>query len=401
MNAKILFFLLLISYPRIYAQTNHLPNRSSSAQGFLDTIPFEFVKNKIIIPVLLHGKHRRFILDTGAPLLITKELQQECKFGVLSKEVIADISQRLDSNSTLHIPLLQIGNIDFKDATAIIADLNASLLACFQIDGIIGSNLLKNSILHIDYQQKIIILTDQIEQLKLSPQYASNLFLEARQHTPIIEIKPFPQAKEQVFIDTGDDGFYSMSIRSFQFFMEKTNLQKYVTSSATGASTAGLHGLERDTTKHVMRLDSLKINEIYFSNLSANTHPNPNSRIGAAILKYGTLTIDYLNKKFYFVPFLPTSPIIFEPSQDAKLGFAIKNEGNVLKVGAVWQGSEAWQKGIQVNDTITQINDNELINKNICELIFLLDKIFENSSAFVFHFFDTQGNPKIVTLNKF
>jgi hypothetical protein len=393
-----LFLLLFTSYSITYAQENPLLNGRVTPTQFLDTIPFEFVKNKIIIPVFLKGKQRRFILDTGAPTVITKELQQECQFKTIKKELISDINGRLDSIYYLQVPQIQIGKINFEEITSGVADLNVGMLVCFQIEGIIGSNLLKNSILHIDYQQKRILLTDQIERLKLSWENATPLLLEENQKTPIIEIKPFPQAKEQVLIDTGDDGFYSMGLRSFHFFMEKTNLSTYLVSQARGSDTYGLHGLEQDTTKHILHFDSLKIGKHYFSEVRTSTYANPNSRIGAELLRYGTVTIDYLNGQFYFAPFSNLQPIALQSGKDTKLGFSLKGEDNLLKIGVVWEGSQAWQKGIKPNETIEKINDYELLGKNICELLFLLEQIFEKDTIYTFTLSDAQGNKRVVTL---
>lgn len=389
---------LFVLKSNTYAQKTPLSQSKSVNAAFLDTIPFEFKKNKIIISVFLNGKQRKFILDTGAPVLITKELQEECQFKIIKKELISDINGRLDSTYRLQVPHIQIGKVDFKEITGSLADLNAGLLACFQIEGIIGSNLLKNSILHIDYQKKQIILTNQIKKLRLSSENAIPLLLEENQGTPIIDIKPFPQAKEQILIDTGDDGFYSMGLRSFYFFMENTNLHQYLVSQAKGADTYGLHGLEQDTTKHILHFDSLKIGKNYFSGVRTTTYTNPNSRIGAELLRYGTVTIDYLNRQFYFVPFSNLQPIVLQSSRDTKLGFSLKGEDNLLKIGAVWEGSQAWQKGIKSNEIIEKINDYELLGKNICELLFLLEQIFEKESTYIFILSDEQGNKRTVTL---
>lgn len=383
---------------KTYAQHRWLHGAEISNKNFNDTLPFEFVKNKIIIPVFLNGKIRRFILDTAAPMLITKELQEECRFELLHKDVIADISQRLDSTYYVQILPIKLGNIEIKKAVGMIADLNAGLLACFKIEGIIGSNLLKDMILHIDYGRKEIILTDQITKLNLLPENAIDMQIDARQSTPIIEINPFPKAKEQVFIDTGDDGFYSMSLRSFQFFMEKTKLKNYLITNAKGASTAGLHGLEQDTIKHLLRFDSLKISNLYFSNVNVVTQANPNSRIGAEILRYGKLTIDYLHKKCYFQPFEHTDFIRFQPEGSANLGFSLKNEGSFLKVGAVFESSDAFQKGVKAGFIIEKIDAYEVIKKTVCELLLDLSALFEGKEKVNFVFLTIEGKRENITI---
>lgn len=399
MKKSFLFIFLIYTFSIAYAQPNLFHQGKIISKNYIDTIKFEFLKNKIIIPVQLNGKTRRFIVDTGAPLLITKELQAELNFQVLKKDLLADVNQRLDSTNYVQIPHLLIGKVHFENVVGMIADLNAGLLSCFGIEGIIGSNVLVNSILNINLERKEMILTDKIEKLGLPAKSASNLILEARQSTPIIEISPFPKANEQIFIDTGDDEFYAMSLRSFAFFTEETEIKKHLISQATGASTAGLHGFEQDTTKHLLMFDSLRINDLYFYNVSVATQTNPNSRIGAEVLKYGSMTIDYINKKFYFVPFKDISKdhkIEYKPSASTKLDFALKSEGDLLKVGAVWEGTNAIKEGIKVGFTIKKIDNYEVLGKNICEIFLDLEGVFEGKREVTFVFIDLEGKERKV-----
>jgi hypothetical protein len=399
MKKFIVSIFLIYIFSATYAQPNLLYQGKILSTDYIDTASVEFLKNKIVVPVQIRGKVRRFILDTGAPLLITKELQAELHFPTLKKELLADINLRLDSTDYVQIPQLSIGKVDFQNVTALVADLNTGLLSCFGIDGIIGSNLLVNSILLINLERKQIVLTDKIGKLGLPSDKALDLVLETQQSTPIIEISPFPKANEQIFVDTGDDGFYSMSLRSFAFFVEKTSIKKYLISQSKGASTVGLHGLEQDTTKHLLVLDSLKIGSLYFSNVNVATQTNPNSRIGAEILKYGSMTIDYLNKKFYFLPFEGISKenrIQFQPKNSANLGFALKNEGNLLKVASVWEGTGVAEQGIKIDFVIKKIDEYEVLGKSICELLFDLDTLFEGKREVSITFIDLEGKEKKV-----
>ncbi|MDR1763872.1 MAG: hypothetical protein LBR64_07995, partial [Dysgonamonadaceae bacterium] len=40
-------------------------------KNFTDSIPFEFINNRIIIPVIIEGDTLRYIFDTGASMTIT------------------------------------------------------------------------------------------------------------------------------------------------------------------------------------------------------------------------------------------------------------------------------------------------------------------------------------------
>jgi hypothetical protein len=106
----------------------------------------------------------------------------------------------------------------------------------------------------------------------------------------------------------------------------------------------------------------MKINNFKISNVSAETTIDNNSRIGSKILEFGLVTIDYKNKKFYFLPYNQNIdanekkfPIDFVPSN------------NQLFVSFVWDNNLTDK--ISKGDQIIAIDDINYEKVSICEVI--------------------------------
>ena len=131
-------------------------------------IPFEYRLGLIILKVDIAGKEYDFVLDTGAPSVISKELAKKLDLSNITEQKVGD-SQGEDYNLGLTtIEKLSISDINFLNTGAVIADLNQSQeVGCLKIDGFIGSNLMRKAIWKFDYQNQIITITNSIESLNI------------------------------------------------------------------------------------------------------------------------------------------------------------------------------------------------------------------------------------------
>lgn len=89
-------------------------------------IPFEYRLGLIILRVDIASKEYDFVLDTGAPSVISKELAKKLDLSNITEQKVGD-SQGEDSNlGFTKIEKLSISNINFLNTGAVIADLNQS-----------------------------------------------------------------------------------------------------------------------------------------------------------------------------------------------------------------------------------------------------------------------------------
>ena len=177
------------------------------------------------------------------------------------------------------IESMKLGNLSFENNVALVSDLdNHFILKCFKMDGFIGSNLFRNSVLKISLKDKKIIITDNIKNLQTTAK-ASKLLLVGEQKSPYVQINFSNKKKvtEQALLDTGMDGFYEISNRAFNILAEENLWQELARSS--GSSSIGLFGAAPEKEQILLKVPFFEINNTTFENLITNTTDDNNSFI--------------------------------------------------------------------------------------------------------------------------
>jgi hypothetical protein len=353
-------YLFLFLTTNIFAQNIDLNIGETKVENYFEEFSFEFVKDKIYVPVEIEGKTYRFILDTGAPNIISKELNDLIKPKLIKSIPITDASGKKENLNVVSVKELKFGNILFEQTATLVYDLNSSpIFKCLGIDGFIGSNMLRNSIIQINVEKNKIGLTDNKNKLSLNKKNSSKIQLIGSQSSPYLWIKLNGQdkGKEQVLIDTGMGGLYDISYKNYNIFQKEKIFN--VIGESEGASSVGLFG-DVPVNKHLrLLLPILKINEIELENCITTTTNDNNSRIGAELLKYGVMTIDFKNKRFYFNPKFKKINI-----EELEYDFTKTIKNGKLIVGFVWDND--LKKRISYEDEIIEINEKSF---SICDLI--------------------------------
>ena len=136
----------------------------------------------------------------------------------------------------------------------------------------------------------------------------------------------------------------------------------------------GLFGVTEDTLQYRLLLPQMEINRFKILNIYTETISDDNSRIGSKILEYGIITIDYKNKKFYFIPSEEND--IDASEKNFPIDFVPRN--NQLYVGFVWDNNISDR--ISYGDQVVAIDDISYHNVNICDII-TKDAILKNKST--------------------
>lgn len=387
---SVIFCLLAVS--SLNAQSLSFNEGEIVNPQYTDTIPFEFVAAKILIPVKIGGKVRKFILDTGATLIINEPLQAEMNFPELGQIKTTDVNNQSNQQSRVRVPEFQLGALTFQGFPGIVIDLSSSLISCFEADGFIGSNCLRNSIVDIQFDRKEIIISNRLQDLDLEKKYASKMKLGNSQSTPFIAVDITDKQYEWLVFDSGSDDFYSMHQGIFEKIKKN---QSYIIAKGKGATSSGVYGLEEEAQKYLLALPDFKINKTSFPNIIVNTEADSRSRIGSGLLPYGRVTLDYIHKRFYFKPYAETDSVYAIPN----LGFALKSENDSVKVGLVWEPSPAYNAGLRAGQALLQIGDYKVVGKDICQMLFELSTYeYKRRRRLQVIYLDAQGQAQTVFL---
>lgn len=327
-------------------------------------VTFEYVNEKLIIPVQINGKTYRFLLDTGAPTLISKTLSKDLRLPGIERILMSDQSGKTDSVYRTVLPSLQIADIRFTNTPVLIAD-QPLIFDCLHIDGFVGSNQLRNSIIQISLMDTTIIFTNDITKINIDAAFPTDLWLTSIQSLPYIWVNLHgkKKAREQLLFDSGMNGFYDLSLRHYKIFKKKKIFD--VLGQADGSNSIGLLGSADKSLHYKLSLNEMKICKIPFRNIQTITTNNNNSRIGAGLITYGKVTLDYKNRKFYFEPYRKQEYIeLKEYHYPFELSL---NEQQRLSVGIIWDSS--LMDGIEAGDEVINVNGENIESYNVCDFI--------------------------------
>lgn len=257
---QIKYILLFLFIPGLFfSQSLSLQLGNVEQKNYYQEVDFELLNNKIILPVTINGKTYKFLLDTGAPNLLSKRVLNELGISNTQKINVFDANNNIDTLQMVQIPSMKMGNLNVLNNVALISDLDSHpILKCFKLDGFIGSNFFKNSILKISLKDKKITITDNVKQLQLKSK-PTNLKLVGDQKSPYTKIS-FNDSKkitEEVLIDTGMDGFYEISNRAYGIFSKENVFEEL--SRSYGTAGIGLFGNASLKEQVMIRSKALKI----------------------------------------------------------------------------------------------------------------------------------------------
>ncbi|WP_396149224.1 retropepsin-like aspartic protease [Flavobacterium sp.] len=360
LNISILF--LFVS-SLLFSQKIAFDQGKINQKNYYEEINFELVNDKIMLPVVINNKTFTFLLDTGAPNVISKTVLAEINVENSKKINVSDANNQSDEMEMVAIESMKLGNLSFDNTVALVSDLdNHFILKCFKMDGFIGSNLLRNSVIKISLKDKKIIITDDIKNLQTTAK-PSKLLLVGEQKSPYVQINFSNNKKkkitEQALLDTGMDGFYEMSNRAFGI-LSKENVWEEL-SRSTGSSSIGLFGTAPLKEQILFKAPFLKLNDTTFENLITNTTDDNNSRIGLDLLKHGDIIIDFKKKKFYFEAI---ENIILDKKPPIYSATIIDNK---YSVGFVWDVT--LRDKMNYGDEIIRVDSFVLEEMDFCDIV--------------------------------
>jgi predicted aspartyl protease len=382
MKHKLVFILLLIN-SLIFGQIN-FNQGTLNLKDYYEVIPYQTEIGKIIIPVTINDKTYRFLLDTGAPNLFTPELLKELNITEGDSINVSDSNNQGQKMKFAVVPQLKIGNLIFENQAGLIYNFEEhNLLSCYKIDGFIGSNLLRNSIIKINGTNKTIIITNKIKSLHINKK-PIKMKLVGNQKSPYVELKFVGKNKEKasdmVLVDTGMDGLYDMSKRAYTIF-EKSKIFEAL-YSATGIGDSGLFGAGNSNEQKLLEIENANLNQQIINNIMVTTTTDDNSRIGLDFLRYGDITLDFLNKKFYF----ESTNTIDVKEKTPKFNASIQN--NKVVVGLVWD--ERLKTLMYTGDEFISVDQIDITNISLCDFL-KLKKEWKNKDRYILKIKNKEG----------
>ena len=217
---------------------------SLESDYFSSEVGFDTRLNVIIIPVQIGGETYRFLFDTGAPNVISKELSEKLQFKIITSGKVGDSQGKREELEILKIDSLGVGGVFFHNTAAFVADLSQAEIACLEIDGILGANLMRFSYWKIDTESAVLTLSSDLDTLIAGMEECYTLpFKPAITYTPYVNMVLNDSLIESIIYDTGSGGYLSLG-RSAELY-PKFQVGEYI-----GYGSTGLYGTNMDTLRY-------------------------------------------------------------------------------------------------------------------------------------------------------
>lgn len=264
-----------------------------------DTIPYEFIHEKIIIPVTVNGVKTKYIVDTGGKTGTTYDVATEMKATAAGFTGISDMNAQTASYQEAYVENVSIGeNYKVKQLKTMVLPRNPFFTE-LGVAGILGGDAFAESVVTFDSRSGIMVINYPYrpERLKVTDGIP---LLDSNEHHSHININ-VGETELKVLFDTGAGGFLLYSSEDNDRLANVSGAQ--VTNQAHGIVAAGITGLADPVDIKKVNIPSIRIMGKEFANVGSTTTAMPRTIVGVELLKHGKVIIDYMRKRFYFFPF--------------------------------------------------------------------------------------------------
>jgi hypothetical protein len=305
-------------------------------KSFVEEISFEEKLGLIIVPVSIKGNTYRFLFDTAAPLCISNELQNEFNFEVITTGDIRDSQKSKTKVEYVAVDSLLIGKVSFIKQTAFVSDFKANpIIACLNIDGIIGSNLMRLCNWTIDYQSHTLVMSDT----RIDTSVAESIiipFTPDKQYTMKIDLEIGGKKVTNLKVDYGSNGAISLPEKAYKNLLKNGQMSENMHS--IGYAQSGLFGKKKkieaefcysSILKNGLKIDTMLIRK------------GKGGLIGYKLLSKYIVTIDWDKHNILLTPH---SKLDFDFDS---YGFNIGNENENIIVQSVVTSSNAYNYGLR------------------------------------------------------
>jgi predicted aspartyl protease len=329
-------------------------------------IPFEYRLGMIILKVNISGKDYDFLLDTGAPNAISKNLAKELNLDATHEEEVGDSQGEEASLGIVNLERVNINGVDFLNTSALIADLDLSKeVRCMKIDGLLGSNLMRNAVWKFDYQNQVITISKSIESFNIPDTAYKVSFSTDIAGVPSVNVAINDVVEKWVTVDLGSNGDISLSKKTFKALIKKNPSISHVASF--GNSSSGLYGMGKRDTSYYVKSPNVSFGEISLDNTVVSFSQESGATIGTKLFKNYDLIISWFTKEIFFI-----KKKNYNRSTLSTLGLSLANMDNKLVVNGMFEKSDAHKKGVQIGDQIIKFGEtryDQLLPEQWCELI--------------------------------
>ena len=401
----IILSVLLVLSESISAQYFEFPGNRKR-----ETIPFQLVKNLMIIPIFINGNGPyNFVLDTGVGLFLITDpkLIDTIQIANLRNIKITGFGAGNELSAYVTPSLkVQVGSVVAESIPAAILKkdiFELSNYAGMPIHGLIGYEFFSSFIVKISYSMSMVTIYRSDKPYILRKGTKVPITIEDKKPYMVSELTLGNGKKiaAKLIIDTGAG--HPISLESY-------NGQPFEIPQVNIAANLGM-GLTGAISGYIGRIPAIRLGKYTLQNVIASfpSHEDVGSRVmtvkrngnmGNSILKRFDVVFDYAAKAMYLKP----STYLKEPFEHDMSGMELASGGdeyNRVVVTRVEPFSPAEKIGLKTDDEIIGINFKPVAQMTMQEI----DNLFRsrNDRSFILEVVRDKGRERtrvILTLER-
>lgn len=365
-------------------------------KNFADTINIEFFMDWPIVPATVNGIPMRFVFDTGASYTIIDPKVMPEGGRTMESGIINDSNDIDGEMKFTELCGFTLGKLNFPCHRALLFSFDGNpMFRCARIDGFIGGNILQSMSFKIDKQKKQLIVTDRKKWFQIDKKKENDIKIEGV-NRPYINIFVGEVKEENVLLDTGSNGFYSLADGAFKQLrtIDPSVWKGEVIETVQGAARFSAFGFAQTDSIYLLKLPEWSINGFLFKNMATATAHSGHSIVGSKLLDYGQIVLDYPRKKFAFLPYDNAESITLDDEEaEEKFSIGVDENGHII-LGLLYENSELYRQGARQGDRLIELNGQKL-NDDLCLFI----SIGEEEEIKEIKVLDKEGNEKVFLKN--
>lgn len=347
--------ILLISFTCLSAQWGWAQFRKA-------VLPYRVVAHKMIVDLKINGKTYPFVFDTGGTMGIIDRVCDELQLPENGSITITDVTGNNTTFPKCNVREVKIpkGNLSFANVP-VMKMVTPSPVERFGVVGLLGSDLWRNAIVHIDHKKQVITVTSAEKPVELDDRYRIP-FIDKNGICPVVSVFFGDHAIRALF-DSGAYSFLSLKETDYRDLYSWNMTKLLDRGFGRGPSGVGGTQIPRVETKRVW-IAPIKVGSAILKNAITDELTTATQTIlGMRMLEYGEVTIDYERRLFYFVPYQEISQVDVE---FYPLAFELKLAGKELRVSQVWGDLK---KSIKLGDKLVAINGKNIEKYDTREIL--------------------------------
>ena len=317
-----------------------------------DTIHYEYVHDKIIIPVIVNGVKVKYIVDTGGQTGTIRENAVEMKAmsGGTSRGV-SDLNGMSLAYEEAVLSNVQLSsNYKLTQMKSMVFPSNGFFRE-LGVVGILGSDAFAQAVVTFDAREQIMIINYPYRPDRLKLTDGVEMFPGDTHHS-IINVN-LGGVEKKVLFDTGAEGFLMLTANDFKDIEAAGKGEK--TAHGFGINGVGLEGLSHPVDMNKVNVKEMTVLGKKFTNAGSVISDKSTTLVGVDLLQYGKVVIDYMRNRFYFFPF---------DSEIADMGGAPKTWNvSILPANERFEITTVWDSMkdvVNFGDQVVDINGTDI-----------------------------------------